>query len=439
MANNKFLDLTGLQTYDEKIKTHVDTKDAATLQSAKNFATSLGSNYDPAGTAVTKMQELANGQVKTNTDAITKLNGNDTTEGSVAKAVKDAKDAVEAEIGTLGDLDTTAKTDLVSAINEVRSAVDAGGTEAQITIDTSTTTSGMAKSYTIKQGSSTVGTIDIPKDMVVSSGVVETDPDDQDPGTYLVLTLANATNDKVYINVGNLVDIYTAQASAPKVQLSISDRTISATIVAGAVTATELANNAVVTAKIADGNVTKAKLETAVQTSLGKADTALQAADIVSGTGNGTISVKGSDVAVKGLGSAAYTNSSAYDAAGAATTAETNAKEYADSLAGNYATAAQGAKADSAVQKAQITTGTENGTIAVQGTSVAVKGLGSAAYVATSAFDAAGTAQGLVSTLQNGAVANNTSAISGLDGRVEALEANTYVAITEDEITGLFS
>ena len=66
--------------------------------------------------------------------------------------------------------------------------------------------------------------------------------------------------------------------------------------------------------------------------------------------------------------------------------------------------------------------------------------MGSAAYVATTSFDAAGTAQNLVTTLQNGAVASNTSAISALDSRVDALEAaDTYVAITEEEITALFS
>lgn len=50
-----------------------------------------------------------------------------------------------------------------------------------------------------------------------------------------------------------------------------------------------------------------------------------------------------------------------------------SAKTYADSLAGNYATAAQGAKADTAVQS--VTTGTANGTISVDGTDVAVKGV----------------------------------------------------------------
>ena len=67
------------------------------------------------------------------------------------------------------------------------------------------------------------------------------------------------------------------------------------------------------------------------------------------------------------------------------------AKDYADSLASNYATAAQGAKADTAVQS--VVTGTENGTIAVDGTNVPVKGLGSAAYQPATAFDEAGAAQ----------------------------------------------
>lgn len=89
---------------------------------------------------------------------------------------------------------------------------------------------------------------------------------------------------------------------------------------------------------------------------------------VTEGTENGTISVNGTDVNVHGLGSAAYTESSA------------------------YATAAQGTKADSALQAADITTGTANGTISVKGSDVAVKGLGSAAYAESSAFDAAGSA-----------------------------------------------
>lgn len=82
---------------------------------------------------------------------------------------------------------------------------------------------------------------------------------------------------------------------------------------------------------------------------------------------NGKISVNGADVAVHGLDSAAYTKASA------------------------YATAAQGALADSAVQ--DVTEGSTNGTIAVDGTNVKVHGLGSAAYTNAGAYDAAGTAE----------------------------------------------
>ena len=54
------------------------------------------------------------------------------------------------------------------------------------------------------------------------------------------------------------------------------------------------------------------------------------------------------------LGTAAYTSSTDYDSAGSASAAETAAKNYADSLASNYATAAQGAKADTALQPGDL-------------------------------------------------------------------------------------
>lgn len=230
------------------------------------------------GTAKDALQE----QITSNKNVLDKLDGAVTVDGSVKKQIKDASDALDAKIGTLEDLTTTNKGNIVEALEEVKSTVGNAQTAGEVTVDTTTTTAGMAKSYTIKQGTKTVATIDIPKDMVVKSGAVEKDPKGQPAGTYLVLTLANATEDKVYVNVGTLVDIYTAKASATQVQIAIDSATreISATIVAGSVTATELADAAVVTAKIADGNVTKAKLSKEVQVSLDKADTALQEADV---------------------------------------------------------------------------------------------------------------------------------------------------------------
>lgn len=272
---------------------------------------------------------------------LTTLNGAETEDGSIAKMIKDAVDAVKDEIGSLSGLNTTEKGTVVGAINEVLAAVGAGGTNAQITIDTSTTTEGMAKSYTIKQGTTTVGTIDIPKDMVVSSAVVETNPEGQPEGTYIVLTIANATNDKVYINVGTLVDIYTAEADATQIQLTINQSTneISAAVVAESITATELAADAVTTVKIADKNVTKAKLAQDVQDSLTKANNSISGVKMGNalltvidgvamttmgeGATLGTISIAGQSVPVKGLKSAAYVETSDFDAAGSANAVKT--------------------------------------------------------------------------------------------------------------------
>ena len=163
----------------------------------------------------------------------------------------------------------------------------------------------------------------------------------------------------------------------------------------------------------------------------------------------------------------------------------TASNSYADGLAANYATAEQGSKADTALQKADITTGSTNGTIAVDGTDVSVKGLASAAYkeagvasgnvpvngaplgttadvpvvtnasgqlvphasgalksaafAETTAFDAAGTAQGLVSALESGAVATNASDIDALEGRVDTLEGTTWAEISDEEIQALFA
>ena len=88
-----------------------------------------------------------------------------------------------------------------------------------------------------------------------------------------------------------------------------------------------------------------------------------------------------------------------------------DAKTYSDGLAKNYATAAQGAKADSAVQAADVVSGTANGTISVKGTDVAVKGLGSAAYQNSDAFETAGAATNALSEAKTYADTKKSEAI----------------------------
>lgn len=272
------------------------------------------------------------------------------------KAGQDAQadaDALELDLGNVDSLSTENKT-VVGAINEVLAAVGTGGTAAVVTVTTDTTTDGALKSYTIKQGTTTVGVIDIPKDMVVQSGEVVTNPEGQPEGTYIKLVLANATNDEIFVNVGNLVDIYKAQANAAQVQLAIdpATREISATIVAGSVTATELAANAVTTEKIADANVTKAKLSTAVQASLDKADAAatqvdmdaaegrLDAIEAKLGTGEGSVADAIATAKQEAIDAAAA------DAATKAGAAETAAKGYTDAELAKLGDMAHESKAD---------------------------------------------------------------------------------------------
>lgn len=71
----------------------------------------------------------------------------------------------------------------------------------------------------------------------------------------------------------------------------------------------------------AEGNKVIVAASESTKASLALADSAVQS--VVEGATNGTIAVDGKDVAVKGLGSAAYTEASAYEVSGAAATVKT--------------------------------------------------------------------------------------------------------------------
>ena len=279
MAANSILRLSNLTSYDGLIKTYIAEADAKSIKviqfdestrTIKFYKTeTVTDGQSPAYSVVIPDDVDTSGLISKIADGTV---GNVTTvtaDGSIEDsgtaladiALKTDVEAVEEKIGTLADLETTNKADIVVAINEVRNAVSAGGTEAAVTCDTSTTTEGMLKSYTLKQGENTICTIDIPKDLVITSGTVETNPEGQAEGTYIKLVIANQT-DPLYINVGTLVDLYIAKADATQVQLTVDNdtREISAVIVEGSITSTELATDSVTTVKIADGNVTMAKL-----------------------------------------------------------------------------------------------------------------------------------------------------------------------------------
>lgn len=123
----------------------------------------------------------------------------------------------------------------------------------------------------------------IPKDMVVSEGKVvditfsndklydgdvdvteiikgsET-PTSADSGAYIRLTVANATNDKIYIKATALVDVYTGGTNSE--------------------TSVNVDSNNVITVSLIGEGIAKTKLDSGVQSSLDLADSALQEEDI---------------------------------------------------------------------------------------------------------------------------------------------------------------
>lgn len=231
-----------------------DTKDTAlktAILGAADYAQTVKSAYELAASKAT-IADVEAKDYATKTEAQSCADAKDT---AIAEAKKAGTDAM-AKIGTIpeGSTATTAISYVDEKIGKIPAQVD-----YSVTCDTSTP-AGIAKRYILSQKGSEIVTIDIPKDMVVESGTVETNPAGQTAGTYLVLTLANATSDKVYINVGDLIEYVTGAEATDGIITTAVD------------------SNHVLTATIGDGKITKAKLSETIQTSLGKADTALQAA-----------------------------------------------------------------------------------------------------------------------------------------------------------------
>lgn len=377
---DKFLNLQGLTTYDEKIKEHIDTKDASILQQSKSYSDSLADNYDPAGIAQTKVNELANGQVKTNTDNIT--------------ALQSEKADKSTTLSGYGITDAYTKTETDSAI---QTAVANADHLKRVVVDVLPEV-GDADEHTIYM----VGTGDGSEDsayeeyMLINGGFEKIGTSAVDLTDYA---------QKSYVDAAKSEAISTADTNADsKIAAKIGE--IGETTVKQYVDQAE--SDAIASANsYADGLASN--YATAAQGA--KADTALQKADVTSGTANGTIAVKGTDVAVKGLASAAYKS--------------------AGTASGDVPIngAALGTTADVPV----VTNASGQLVPHVNGA------LKSAAFADTSAFDAAGTAQSKVSALEAGQVTTNKNDIATIKDQIADLEAGVAQAITDEEIEALFA
>ena len=154
--------------------------------------------------------------------------------------------AAVAKSGAAGDVsiaDTAGNitaTNVEDAIQELYTAIGAGGTGSAVTV---TRTAGGQNDdyiyrYTFFQGGNPItnGVIDIAKDMVATEGTL-IHPTAQDPieidgqqitsGTYIEMTIANG--DPFYIDVANLIE-YNSVSSTDEITLTDTNHTITATV-----------------------------------------------------------------------------------------------------------------------------------------------------------------------------------------------------------------
>ena len=149
LIQEEFLTFEGLGYFKEKQDAVNDAKDAKVLQDAQKYADDLSVNYDAAGTAQTKMEELANGAVKANADAISGLTENKADKTQVAtdienavKAENEARvEAVQAVQDEVDALEQTHATDKAALEASIKGITDdylkaSDKTELQGNIDT---------------------------------------------------------------------------------------------------------------------------------------------------------------------------------------------------------------------------------------------------------------------------------------------------------------
>lgn len=292
-------------------------------------------------TALEKKVTANAGNISTLQDQMAIVQGSDTTEGSIAKAETDAKEFANQLVGALSTT-VNGKADKADTL----AGYGIGDAYTKTQVDSAIETA-VANAHHLKR--EIVDALpDVSKANVDTIYMVPKASDvagNTDGNSYVEYMLINGAFEQIGDSTVDLTDYATKTVVDEKIAAKVGD--------IGSSTVKTYVDNAA-------ANAQSSAETTAAADATSKANAALNSAK------------------------------SYADTQDAATL--TSAKSYADGLAGNYATAAQGEKADSALQKADISTGKTSGTITVKGSEVAVAGLGSAAYVATTTFDAAGSA-----------------------------------------------
>lgn len=437
MAEKKYLDLTQLTAYDTKLKAHIDSKDEAQLKAAKSYADSLAANYDAVGTAKTLVDALTSGQVKTNKDDIAVLKG--TGEGSVSKAVSDAKSALEAKITAVDTKAAGAQT----AAEAAQADVDA--LEAKVgTVDEGQTVMGIIKNIQANA-----------YDDTAIKALIKTNSDDIDAlegratavegkvttligedASKSVRTIANEELAKQLIAEGADVKLDTLQEIAAWIQQHPKDAAAMNAAIEALKTKVgnipEGATSDTIVAYIQEVvDVEKSRAEGA-ESGIAARVTTLE------GKFSGDNSVDNKIAAAKSEAIAAAATDAETKAGTAKTEAVSAAKTYTDDEVAKVKATADGNATDVAGLKTRMTTAESD----IDALQAAIGTDGSVTAAIADAKKAGTDAAAAVTTLENGQVKTNKEAIASNAAKITALESKVgdgFVAITEAEINALFA
>ena len=302
----------------EVIGESTDSADADTIYGAKKYADNTTTAAIAGLTGSAGIASETN-DIVTLKSGVTEADGkiansseNDITLAKVAKTGKAEDVAISTYTSgatTVSNVDT-AIADLLSKIGAIDASINVS------TVDASQIANVQTRYQITQAGNNSTYTIDIPEfpvDAFVDDGAVKQVTEADVPYTgavvgdwYIELDLVEKDGvNPVYIPANSLVK---------DVEVEDTD-TIDLTL-------TTTASKNHIKADVKAQSIAKNLLTTAVQASLDKADSALQAADIATGATDGTISVGGTDVAVKGLDAMAYAStdvlSGSVDGAGSA-------------------------------------------------------------------------------------------------------------------------
>ena len=178
------------------------------------------------------------------------------TDGKIAAGTTTANDVTFAPVAATGAAadvsvadsgDKLTATTVEGALAELADAIATATSAGDVTVETPTSST-YAAVYEFYQGvlptddaaakaAKKITTINIPKDMVISGAQLKTVTTADEPydgavvgDKYIELTIANASEDKIYLPVNDLVDVYTGSTGTEVTVVVGNDNSISATI-----------------------------------------------------------------------------------------------------------------------------------------------------------------------------------------------------------------